>query len=267
MAESTNAIGGVGSPLSENSLPPKVVVDKAFVTYRVFASGKAIPENSNQTRVKRTGNLRTVEAIKDVSLIAYEGDTIGVIGSNGSGKTSLMKAIAGLNPIDSGAIYAASRPAFLGVGAAMLKDLSGEKNIILGGLAIGLSKSQVKEKLDEIIDFAGIRQFIDLPMRTYSSGMVERLKFAIAQAREHEILIVDEALSVGDSEFRRRSEARMKQLAKNAGTVFLVSHSLKSILATCNRAIWLDQGEIKMDGEALEVCKAYAEFAGTTIED
>ena len=267
MAESTNTVGG------ENTLPPnanrtpKVIVDGAFVTYRVFASGKAIPENSDQSRVKKTGNLRTVEAVKDVSLVAYEGDTIGVIGSNGSGKTSLMKAIAGLNPIDQGSIFAASRPAFLGVGAAMLKDLSGEKNIILGGLAIGLSKNQVRNKLDEIIDFAGVRQFIELPMRTYSSGMVERLKFAIAQAREHEILIVDEALSVGDSEFRRRSEARMKQLASNAGTVFLVSHSLKSILATCNRAIWLDQGEIKMDGNALEVCEAYAEFAGTTIEE
>jgi len=267
MADSTNQIGGEGINPSSATNPPTVVVDEAFVTYRVFASGKAIPENSNQARVKRTGNLRTVEAIKGVSLVAREGDTIGVIGSNGSGKTSLMKAIAGLNPIDGGNIYAASRPAFLGVGAAMLKDLSGEKNIILGGLAIGLSKAEIKQKLDSIVDFAGLRQFIELPMRTYSSGMVERLKFAIAQARAHEILIVDEALSVGDSEFRKRSEARMKELAKDAGTVFLVSHNLKSILATCNRAIWLDQGEIKMDGDAREVCEAYAEQVGTTIDE
>jgi teichoic acid transport system ATP-binding protein len=120
MAESTNQIGGGGTNLT--TPPPTVVVDNAFVTYRVFASGKAIPENANTSRVKKTGNLRTVEAIKGVTLIAREGDTIGVIGSNGSGKTSLMKAIAGLNPIDAGNIYAASRPAFLGVGAAMLKD-------------------------------------------------------------------------------------------------------------------------------------------------
>lgn len=245
---------------------PVVIVDNAKVTYRVYASGKAVQDNAD-ARVKRQGNLRTVEAIKGVSLIAYEGDVIGVIGTNGSGKTSLMKAISGLTPIDGGKVFASSRPSFLGVGAAMLKELSGEKNIILGGLAMGYSRAEIKQKLDEIIEFSGLREFIELPMRTYSAGMSERLKFSIAASREHEILIIDEALAVGDSKFRKRSAERMKDLAKNAGCVFLVSHSLKTILETCNRAIWLDDGVLRADGDAFEVCKAYAEEVGAELDD
>jgi len=245
---------------------PVVIIDNAKVTYRVYASGKAVGENDD-SRVKRQGNLITVEAIKGVSLIAYEGNVIGVIGTNGSGKTSLMKAISGLTPLDGGKIFASSRPSFLGVGAAMLKELSGEKNIILGGLAMGYSRTEIKEKLDEIIEFSGLRDFIDLPMRTYSAGMSERLKFSIAASREHDILIIDEALAVGDSKFRKRSAERMKELAKNAGCVFLVSHSLKTILETCNRAIWLDNGVLRADGEALEVCRAYAEEVGADLDD
>ena len=250
-----------------NTAKPVVIVDNAKVTYRVYASGKAVHEGESNSRVKRTGNLRTVEAIKGVSLIAHEGDVIGVIGSNGSGKTSLMKAISGLTPLDGGKIFATSRPSFLGVGAAMLKELSGEKNIILGGLAMGFSRAEIKEKLDQIIEFSGLKDFIELPMRTYSSGMTERLKFSIAASREHDILIIDEALAVGDSKFRKRSEARMKELAKNAGCVFLVSHSLKSILDTCNRAIWLDEGVLRAEGTAYEVCKAYADVVGADLDD
>ena len=250
-----------------NTARPVVIVDDAKVTYRVYASGKAVHEGESNSRVKRTGNLRTVEAIKGVSLIAHEGDVIGVIGTNGSGKTSLMKAISGLTPLDGGKIFATSRPSFLGVGAAMLKELSGEKNIILGGLAMGFSRAEIKEKLDQIIEFSGLKDFIELPMRTYSSGMTERLKFSIAASREHDILIIDEALAVGDSKFRKRSEARMKELAKNAGCVFLVSHSLKSILDTCNRAIWLDEGVLRAEGTAYEVCKAYADEVGADLDD
>ena len=129
-----------------NTAKPVVIVDNAKVTYRVYASGKAVHEGESNSRVKRTGNLRTVEAIKGVSLIAHEGDVIGVIGTNGSGKTSLMKAISGLTPLDGGKIFATSRPSFLGVGAAMLKELSGEKNIILGGLAMGFSRAEIPER-------------------------------------------------------------------------------------------------------------------------
>jgi teichoic acid transport system ATP-binding protein len=242
-----------------------VVVDDVHLKYRVYASGKKITRANS--RVKRKGRLREVHALQGVSMVAYEGDSIGVIGTNGSGKSTLMKAISGILPIDGGVVWASSRPSFLGVGAAMIKTLSGEKNVILGGLALGMTKAEIREKFDAIVDFAGIRDFIDLPMETYSSGMVERLKFSIAAAREHDILIIDEALAVGDQDFRRRSEARMRELASGAGCVFLVSHSMKSILDTCNRAIWLDKGIVKMDGPALEVCRAYAEAQGAPLDD
>ncbi len=256
---------GVSLAEAQQGRKPVVVVDDVHVTYKVFASGKKI--TASTARVKHKGNLREVQALKGVSLVAYEGDTIGVIGRNGSGKSTLMSAIAGLTAVNQGSIYASSRPSFLGVGAAMIRELSGEKNVMLGGLALGLSKSEILEKQEAIIDFAGLREFIDLPMRTYSSGMVERLKFAIAAAREHDILILDEALAVGDSDFRMRAEARMRELAAKAGSVFLVSHSMKSILDTCNRAIWLDRGEIRMDGSAEDVCRAYSEAVGAPLDD
>ena len=255
-------------PYVDSSRTPVVVVDGVHLKYRVYASGKKITRgNSRVKRKGKGGRLREVHALQGVSMVAYEGDSIGVIGTNGSGKSTLMKAISGILPLDEGTVWASSRPSFLGVGAAMIRELSGEKNVILGGLALGMTKAQIREKFDAIVDFAGIRDFIDLPMETYSSGMVERLKFSIAAARAHDILIIDEALAVGDQDFRRRSEARMRELASGAGCVFLVSHSMKSILDTCNRAIWLDKGVVRMDGSAIEVCRAYAASQGAPLDD
>ncbi|MGZ5373736.1 MAG: ABC transporter ATP-binding protein, partial [Aeromicrobium sp.] len=166
-------------------------------------------------------------------------------------------AIVGLTPVSQGAIYASARPSMLGVGAALLRDLSGERNVILGDLALGFTLEEIEERFDDIVDFAGLREFIQLPMRTYSSGMTARLKFAIATSREHEILIVDEALAVGDRDFRQRSEARIRAIRDNAGTVFLVSHSMNSIRDTCNRVIWINKGVLEMDGDPNEVIAAY----------
>ena len=235
---------------------PVVVVDELHVKYRVFASGKAAG-NARSGLLNMTRGVREVHALKGISFTAYENETIGVIGSNGSGKSTLMRAIVGLTPTSKGAIYASSRPSMLGVGAALIKDLSGERNVILGGLALGLSRDEIEAKYDEIVEFSGIRDFIDLPMRTYSSGMTARLKFAIATARDHEILIVDEALAVGDKGFRDRSEARIREIRDNAGTVFLVSHSMRSIRDTCNRVIWINKGVLMMDGPPDEVIPAY----------
>lgn len=249
----------------DSSKTPAVVVDNIVVKYRVFASGKRA--TGTNSRVAQKGRMSVVEAISGVSLVAYEGDSIGIIGGNGAGKSTLMRAIAGLVPLDSGSIYARSKAAFLGVGAAMIRDLSGGKNIILGGLALGFTKQEIKDKYQEIVDFSGLGDFIDLPMATYSYGMLERLKFSIAAAKNHDILIIDEALAVGDQEFRKRSEAKMRELASGAGVVFLVSHSMKSILATCNRVIWIDKGVVRMDGDAQEVCEAYSALSGSPLND
>ena len=237
---------------------PVVVVDDLHVKYRVHAGGRAaVGASGSAGLLTRTRGIRTVHALKGVSFTAYENESIGVIGHNGSGKSTLMRSITGLTPPESGAVFAASRPNLLGVGAALLPDLSGESNIVLGGLALGFSKRDVLRLRDEIVEFAELEKFIDLPMRTYSSGMQARLKFAIATSKQHEILIVDEALSVGDKGFRARSEARIREMRDNAGTIFLVSHSMKSIRDTCERALWLTEGELMMDGPTEEVVSAY----------
>ena len=130
-------------------------------------------------------------------------------------------------------------------------------NIVLGGLALGFSKQEIADLRDQIVAFAELEEFIDLPMRTYSSGMQARLKFAIAASKQHEILIIDEALSVGDRRFRDRSEARIREMRDAAGTIFLVSHSMSSIRSTCNRTIWINKGVLVMDGETEDVVDAY----------
>ena len=236
---------------------PVVVVDDVHVEYKVLATGKRAGSNEARKLFERSRKLRSVHALRGVTFTAFENDSVGVIGTNGSGKSTLMRAIVGLTPLSQGAIYASSRPSMLGVGAALLKDLSGERNVYLGGLALGFSREEIEDKFDDIVDFAGLREFIELPMRTYSSGMTARLKFAIATIRDHEILIVDEALAVGDKNFRARSEARIREIRDGAGTVFLVSHSMQSIRDTCNRVIWLNKGVLKMDGDPEEVITAY----------
>jgi teichoic acid transport system ATP-binding protein len=146
----------------------------------------------------------------------------------------------------------------LGVGAALHSELSGRRNITIGCLALGLSRRDVAEKEAEIIEFAGLVDFIDLPMRTYSSGMKARLHFAIATAVTPEILLIDEALAVGDKEFKKKSSARIQEIRDRAGTVILVSHNLAEIKQTCTRAIWLENGMVAMDGPATEVVAAYS---------
>jgi teichoic acid transport system ATP-binding protein len=240
---------------------PVVIVDGVHVIYKVYASGKRVTRGQGKNGIfSKTTNLREVHAVKGVSFTVYEGESIGIVGSNGSGKSTLLRAISGLTPTDGGSIYAIARPTLLGVGGALLPNISGERNILLGGMAMGESRKDMEKAIDEIAEFAGLQEFIDLPMRTYSSGMAARLKFAIAAHRDHDILIVDEALSVGDKQFQNRSEARMRQLRENAGTVFLVSHSMESILETCNRVIWLEKGEIRMDGAPKKVVAAYSKY-------
>lgn len=237
---------------------PVVIVDNLHVKYEVYSSGKAVgTAGARRLLQSKMRGMRTVHALKGISFVAYENESIGIIGSNGSGKSTLLRAITGLTPPASGAVYASSRPSLLGVGAALIPDLSGDKNITLGGLALGYSRQQVEKMREEITKFAELEEFIDLPMRTYSSGMSARLKFAIAASKQHDILIIDEALAVGDAKFRKRSEAKIREIRENAGTVFLVSHSMKSIRDTCNRVIWIEKGVQKMDGDPEKVINAY----------
>ena len=248
---------------------PTVIVDDAHVVYRVHGSGapgSGSPVASFKRLVTRTkaASIREVHAVKGVSFVAYRGEAIGLIGSNGSGKSTLLRAIAGLLPCDRGHIYAAGQPSLLGVNAALMNDLPGERNVVLGCLAMGMTPAEVKAKTDEIIAFSGINErgdFSSLPMRTYSSGMAARLRFSIAAAKKHDVLLIDEALATGDAKFRRRSEQRVRDLRKEAGTVFLVSHSEQSIRDTCERVVWLESGLIRADGPTADVLKEYEAFS------
>jgi teichoic acid transport system ATP-binding protein len=256
---------GTGEP-KESTPPvgtPTVIVDDLHIVYKVYGaaseSQKGNAVNALMRIVKRQGRpeMREVHAVRGVSFVAHHGEAIGIIGRNGSGKSTLLRAIAGLLPPHKGAVYTDGQPSLLGVNAALMKDLTGERNIVLGCYAMGMSPSELRDKYDGIVDFSGIGEFVQFPMSTYSSGMGARLRFAISSAKIHDVLLIDEALATGDREFRRKSQDRIKQMRESAGTVFLVAHNLDVIEETCNRVIWLHKGEIKMEGEPAEVLDAY----------
>ncbi len=204
-----------------------------------------------------------IHAVKGVTFTAHEGEAIGLIGSNGSGKSTILRTIAGLLPPERGTVYTAGQPSLLGANAVLLNDLSGEDNVILGLLAMGFTKQEAHDRLTEIVEFSGINErgdFSELPMNTYSSGMAARLRFAIAAAKMHDVLLVDEALATGDARFRRKSEQRVREMLAGAGTVFLVSHAVNTIVEVCNRTIWLEGGVLRMDGPTHEVVAAYEDY-------
>lgn len=236
---------------------PSVVLDHLSVTYKVQVDKRRELRRvlvGNQSRRRR---LRSVEAVQDVSAIVYPGQSVGVIGHNGSGKSTLLRTIAGLQPPTSGRVFAASLPVLLGVNAALSGDVSGHGNVYLGGTALGFSRAQMSERVGDILETAGLTEFADMPLRTYSSGMKARLNFAIATSTAPDILLIDESLGVGDEEFREQSEEQIQSLVANSGTVFIVSHKAGAILKMCNRVLWLDHGRLVADGEPDAVVSAY----------
>ena len=233
-----------------------VLTRDLHVYYRVYEDRRPRLGEIFAQRFRRPG-YREVKAVQGVDLSARQGESIGLIGRNGSGKSTLLQAIAGLLPASHGEVYARSQPSLLGVSAALQSSVSGRRNIILGGLALGMSREEIEDNLDEIIEWTGLEDFIDLPIRTYSSGMRARLHFAISTAVEPEILLIDEALSVGDEVFKERSKERIGELLDNAGTVFICSHSMSTIRDMCSRVLWLEAGRIEMDGDPKEVVRAY----------
>ncbi len=269
MAElSTAAPSAAATTAADGSRIPTVIVDDVHIVYRVH-KGATAGTNSPVAALRRLligakpPTVREVHAVKGVSFTAYRGEAIGLLGSNGSGKSTLLRAIAGLLPVNQGAIYTQGQPSLLGVNAALMNDLSGERNVVLGCLAMGMSPAQVRRLAPEIIKFSGINDrgdFSSLPMRTYSSGMAARLRFSIAAAKKHDVLLIDEALATGDARFRRRSEQRVRELRAEAGTVFLVSHAIASIRDTCERSIWLESGVIRADGPTDEVVAEYEKY-------
>lgn len=245
--------------------PPTVVVSELDIIYRIMGSSKmpAPDEGSLVRRAlqrgKSVGQVHEVHAVKNVSFVARRGESIGIVGLNGSGKSTLLRAVAGLIPPNKGRVWVEGQPSLLGVNAVLMPKLSGERNIYIGGQALGLTKEQIRERFDDIVEFSGIGDSVYLPMRTYSSGMAARLRFAISTAATPEILMIDEALATGDAQFRERSQERIEAIRQDAGTVFLVSHSAGTIRETCDRAMWMEKGHLIADGPVNDVMDAYAE--------
>lgn len=233
-----------------------VSVEHVDVRYRVYEEQFQSARNlvSGGFRSRRTTE---VHAVNDVSLTISVGEAVGIVGSNGSGKSTLLRAIAGLQSLETGRIQVRGEAQLLGVGAALKPTLSGYRNVMLGGLAMGLERADVEDRMDEVIEFSGLGDAMGRPMITYSSGMRARLAFSIATLRVPEILLIDEALAVGDKDFRDRSLQRINEIRDEAGTVIMVTHSLREIRSTCSRTIWLDQGSIRLDGPTEDVLDAY----------
>jgi ABC-type polysaccharide/polyol phosphate transport system ATPase subunit len=186
---------------------------------------------------------------------------LGVVGVNGAGKSTLVRAIAGILPPSSGQIVVNGRVStLLALGVGFNRKLSGRENVMLGGLAAGYSREEMEHRYEEIVEFAELGEFIDLPMRTYSSGMYGRLAFSVAVNMDPDILLIDEALSVGDARFRKKSFRKMRQLCKEARTIVLVSHALGSIRDLADQSVWIHNGEVAMFGDPDEVVDSYEKF-------
>ena len=205
----------------------------------------------------RSQEGRHVTALRGVSFDLYRGDALGLIGHNGAGKSTLLQAIAGLLRPSRGSVGVAHQPHILGVAAALDRKLSGRRNIELGCLAQGIAPARVERLSEAIIDFTGLGDFIDLPVRTYSSGMRQRLGFAIATVEIPDILLIDEALAVGDKEFKKASLDRLNEVRAGAGVVVLATHSMHEVRRTCNKALWLHEGSQVRFGDPEEVIEAY----------
>ena len=198
------------------------------------------------------------EALKNVSFDVKRGEVMGLIGHNGAGKSTMLKVISGILKPSEGSVFVGGNVApMLELGSGFDYDMTGRENIFLNGAILGYTEEFLKKKYDEIIDFAELGQFIDVPLRNYSSGMIARLAFSVATMVVPEVLIVDEVLSVGDAEFQKKSRNRMMELMGGGTTVLFVSHDIDQIKEMCNRAVWLDHGEVKAFGDAQEIAEQY----------
>jgi ABC-2 type transport system ATP-binding protein/lipopolysaccharide transport system ATP-binding protein len=239
----------------------KTMIEVNDVTMRFHMNNDKIMSLKEFVTTALRGKLEYHDftALDHVSFKVKKGETLGLIGHNGAGKSTMLKVISGiLKPTEGSVTSRGNIVPMLELGSGFDFDLTGRENIFLNGAILGYTEEFLRAKYDDIVAFSELGEFIEVPIRNYSSGMLARLAFSVASMVEPEILIVDEILSVGDADFQAKSRARMMELMGGGTTVLFVSHSLEQIREMCNRVVWLEHGQVKMVGKADEVCDAYA---------
>lgn len=230
------------------------------VKYKIYYDRISSIKEYIITVIKRRIKYEDFWALKNISFTIKKGEVYGLLGRNGAGKSTLLKVISKILKPTTGSVHIKGSIApLLELGSGFDSDLTGRENIYLNGAILGHSKKFLESKLDEIIEFSELGKFIDVPIRNYSSGMVVRLAFSIATIASPEVLIIDEILAVGDMHFQEKSKNRMLELIKGGTTVLFVSHNINQVKEICNKAIWLEHGQIKAIGNAKEVCDKYEE--------
>jgi len=235
-------------------------VDKVSISYKNikrFSIHQILKKKEHETEADMH-----FHAVKEVSLQIGKGEIVGLIGKNGSGKSTLLRSIAGIFQPDTGTINSyGNRVSLMAIGVGFKPDITGRENIITSGMLMGYTKEYILEKMEEIIEFSELGDFIDKPVRTYSSGMYSKLSFAITGIMDTDILLIDEVLSVGDEKFKKKSFDKMEELILDHNkTVLIVTHNLETVRHLCNRVYWLHDGEIRMCGIAEDVIPEYKKF-------
>ncbi len=238
------------------------IIDVDHVTIRFNLASEKVNNLKEYTikLLKHELMFQEFLALKDVNLHVKKGEAWGLIGTNGSGKSTLLKTITGILKPYKGTVRVRGRIApMIELGAGFDKDLTARENIFLNGAMLGHSRKYMEEHFDQIADFADVRKFLDSPIKNFSSGMKARLGFAVATTVEADILIVDEVLAVGDSNFQKKCRARMEELLGGGTTLLFVSHNIEDINKLCDHVLWLDKGDVMMSGETQAICEAYTD--------
>jgi teichoic acid transport system ATP-binding protein len=258
------------APAPARATPAAISVEAVSITYQssLQARGQQTLVGTLSRLRRRKKIVKQVKAVREVSLEVPRGTVLGIIGANGAGKSTLVRAMAGILPPTSGKIEVHGRVStLLALGVGFDRKLTGRQNVILGGLAAGLSREQLEGKYAEIVEFAELEEFMDMPMRTYSAGMYGRLAFSVAVNMEPDILLIDEALSVGDAHFKRKSFDKMRELCEAAHTIVLVSHGMRAMRELADEVLWLDKGVMKGYGPPPKIIREYQRFMRVEEDD
>ncbi len=242
--------------------PAAITAENVHLSYRSIVPVSRRKQASSSPSRKRSGRVERFEALHGISFEIKQGEIVGLVGRNGSGKSTLLRILAGIFEADRGTVdLHGSTVSLLALGVGFLRQLSGRENIYLSAMLLGFSKPQIDKQIDEIIEFSELGDFIEKPVRTYSSGMVSKLGFSISAILKTDIILVDEVLSVGDAKFKKKSFNKMMELiSEKTRTVVIVSHDSNTIRRLCTSVIWLHDGDIRMIGPTNEVVNAYDSF-------